>query len=339
MRVSAQWSIDTTPLGYTQRLENKARITDVSPRDGLQNEPLVDGAPVPTAAKVALIEALALSGVDEIEAASFVNPKLIPQLADAEAVLTEIAARRASQGGGFPVITVLVPNQRGMENAMRVRAQCVSTHGLPAFDKIALFTAASETFSQRNVNASIADTLDRFRPVIEVAQANQIPIRGYVSCAIACPYEGPIEPSRVAEVSASLLDLGGIDELDLGDTIGVGTPASTRAMLEAVQSKVLGQRPRTMITLHLHDTFSRAAECVEAAIDVGVRSFDGSAGGIGGCPFASTPQRRAPGNISTAALVRACRNKALECSVDLNRLDNAARIALSSAGRGAGANP
>ncbi len=320
-------------------MENRARISDVSPRDGLQNEPLIHDAPVPTAAKVALIEALARSGVDEVEAASFVNPKLVPQLADAEAVLTEVAARRASRRGEFPVITVLVPNQRGMDNAIRVRAHCLETLGVPAFDKIALFTAASETFSQRNVNAAIAETFDRFRPVIEVARANQIPIRGYVSCAIACPYEGPIAPSRVAEVSASLLDLGGIDELDLGDTIGVGTPASTRAMLDAVIDKVLNKKPSTTVTLHLHDTFGRAVECVEAAIDLGVRSFDGSAGGIGGCPFASTPQRRAPGNISTAVLVRACRAKGLACPVDLDRLDDAARVALASAGRGAGANP
>jgi len=300
------------------------RITDVSPRDGLQNEPLrEDGTPISTSAKAGLIAALVHSGVDEIEMTSFVSPRWVPQLGDAAELCDRIAGMRGGPGAG-PVFSALVPNAKGMEGVLAANARALEAHGHRVIDRVAVFTAASETFSKRNTNASIGETIERFREVVGIARGHGLGVRGYVSCAIACPFEGSIAPGRVADVAARLTELG-IDEIDLGDTIGVGTPETTRGMLDAVLRTI--NTERTRVTLHLHDTFGHAAECVRAALACGIRSFDGAAGGLGGCPYASTPERRAPGNIDTEALARAIEGAGYRTRIDRAKLAFAAQTA------------
>jgi hydroxymethylglutaryl-CoA lyase len=218
----------------------------------------------------------------------------------------------------LPMLSALVPNERGMQDFFH-------TISPPATWKLSVFTAASETFSKKNTNASIAESIDRFRPITGKWRLT----RGYVSCAIACPFEGPIAPDQVARVAEMLVGIG-VTEIDLGDTIGAGTPETVSAMLRAVRAK-LGDswwKPERM-TLHLHDTFGRATDCVKAALDLGVRSFDGSVAGLGGCPYASTPGKRAPGNISTETLVRTIHAAAYTTGVDLDKLAVAADYARS----------
>lgn len=269
----------------------RVRIVEVGPRDGLQNEP----APVPTDVKVSFVDALSASGFDEIEVSSFVSAKWIPQLADAEEVFARI--RRA------PGVTymALVPNLQGLERARAARV-----------DKVAVFTAASETFSRKNTNASIAETLDRFRPV--VAQAG-IPVRGYISTAFHCPFEGPIAPSQVVRVAASLLELG-VTELSIGDTIGKATPEEVTRLLETLLPVL---HPSRALALHFHDTFGQAVSNAVAAHAMGIRVFDASAGGIGGCPYAPG----APGNVATEALLSAFPG---QTGIDLGRLRAASAI-------------
>ncbi|HZW08176.1 MAG TPA: DUF559 domain-containing protein [Phycisphaerales bacterium] len=220
-----------------------------------------------------------------------------------------------------PVLSVLVPNERGMQSALEV--QGVGR----LIGKVSVFTAASETFAQRNTNASIAETLERFKPVLGSAQENGLPVRGYISCAVACPFEGAVAPAKVADVAARLVRLG-VDEIDLGDTIGAGTPETVGAMLDAVR-RTLGRDwwGAEKMTLHLHDTFGRAAACVEAALTIGVRSFDGSVAGLGGCPYASTPGKRAPGNIATETLVETVEKAGYATGVNRERLAEAAAYA------------
>lgn len=292
------------------------RITDVSPRDGLQNEPGI----IPAADKVRLVRALIAAGVDEIEVSSFVSPKWVPQLADAAEVFEALAAILPR-----PTLSALVPNVHGMDAALRVNERAYAAHGRIVIDKVAIFTAASETFSKKNTNATIAESIERLRPVAALARKHGLSVRGYVSCAIACPFEGPIPPPRVADVVVRLLDLG-VDEIDLGDTIAAGRADTVRAMLAHVVSAVSAS-PDVAWTLHLHDTFGHAAECVRAALEVGIRSFDASVAGLGGCPYAGTPARRAPGNISTEALVRTIHAAGLVTGVDLTALEDAARQA------------
>lgn len=301
-------------------MQEHVRITDVSPRDGLQNEP----TPISTTEKLALIRALAVSGVDEIELTSFVSPRWIPQLADA-AELIEAAGDLKHED---TVFSALVPNEKGLARLLEVNAA-------GTLDKIAVFTAASETFSKRNTNGSIDETLERFRPVIDTARCAGLIVRGYVSCAFACPFEGPIAPEAVIRVAARLLALG-VDEIDLGDTIGAATPESVEKLVRALYER-MGPCHETDIgepclTLHLHDTFGRAADCVEAALAAGVRSFDSSASGLGGCPYASKDGLRAPGNIATRTLVETVVAKGYQTSVDLNALAAAERIASSLVG-------
>jgi hydroxymethylglutaryl-CoA lyase len=248
------------------------RIVEVGPRDGLQNEP----RQVPTEVKVAFVDALSACGFDEIEVSSFVRAEWIPQLADAEEVFARI--RRAP---GL-VYSALVPNLRGLERALAAGA-----------GKVAVFTAASETFSRKNTNASIAETLERFRPV--VARAT-VPVRGYISTAFHCPFEGPIAPAAVLPVARSLMDLG-CAELSIGDTIGKATPGEVARLFELLLPIV----PAARLAAHFHDTFGQAVENARAAEALGIRTFDASAGGIGGCPYAPG----APGNVATAALVAA----------------------------------
>lgn len=296
------------------------RITDVSPRDGLQNESAI----IPAHDKVRLICALFAASPDEIEVSSFVSKRWIPQLGDAAEVFAAIAPRKPA---GM-CLSALVPNEQGLAAALEVNQRA----GSRLIDKVSVFTAASETFAKRNTNATIAETIERFKPVIAAAHREGLHVRGYVSCAIACPFEGPIAPAAVADVSSRLADLG-VDEIDLADTIGVATRDTTRTMLTAVLDRIGREwlAPRTAnqpgIVIHLHDTFSRAAECVREALALGVRSFDGSVAGLGGCPYASTPDRRAPGNIDTALLVRTIESAGLSTRLDHASLDAAATTA------------
>lgn len=304
------------------------RITDVSPRDGLQNEPGV----IPTAQKARLIELLCATGVDEVEVTSFVSPKWVPQLGDAAELFSRLKSLAVSENSrpgvhNTPMFSALVPNERGMQSALDVLRTWPGRLG-----KVSVFTAASEAFSLKNTNASIAETIDRFGPVIAAAHGAGLAVRGYVSCVVACPFEGAVAPARVAEVVRRLASLG-IDELDLGDTIGAGSPESITAMLDAVGGVWrVRAGPGTShadmkTTLHLHDTFGRAPACVEAALASGVRSFDGAVSGLGGCPYASTPHRRAPGNIDTKLLVETIHRAGFTTGVDLARLDEAAAYA------------
>ncbi len=276
-------------------LPNSIRITEVGPRDGLQNEPGVIGVDD----KIAFINLLSRSGVAEIEVTSFVSAKWVPQLADAEQVLSRI-----ERVGGV-VYSALVPNEQGMERALAAKA-----------NKIAVFTAASETFSRRNTNASIAETLARFAPVIATAKSHSLPVRAYVSCAVACPYEGPIEPAQVRDVVERLLELGA-DEIDLGDTIGVAVPSDIDRLYEALAPVLRAEDS----TLHLHDTRGTALACAYRAMQLGVRSFDSSCVGLGGCPFAPG----AAGNLATEDLVYLCDRMGIPCGVELNALLKAGR--------------
>jgi hydroxymethylglutaryl-CoA lyase len=192
--------------------------------------------------------------------------------------------------------------------------------------KLSVFTAASETFAQKNTNATIAQTLERFVPVIAGAKQHHFSLRGYISCVIACPFEGPIAPAAVRRVADQLWALG-VDEIDLGDTIGAADETSTRALLREFRDWPQGRSVQPGVTLHLHDTFGKAASCVRVALDMGLRSFDGSVAGLGGCPYASTPAKRAPGNISTELLVRTIHEAGLRTTVDLDALETAATFA------------
>jgi hydroxymethylglutaryl-CoA lyase len=271
------------------------RITEVGPRDGLQNEALS----LHTDVKVGFIDLLSASGVAEIEVSSFVSPQWVPQLGDAAEVFSRIARRKSV------VYSALVPNERGMEGALAAKA-----------DKIAVFTAASETFSRKNTNATISETLVRFKPVIAQAKAAGLPVRAYVSCAVACPYEGPVDPMKVRDVAAKLLDLGA-DEIDLGDTIGVAVPTDIELLYEAMH----GVLDPGQTTLHLHDTRGTGLACAYRALQLGVRSFDSSCGGIGGCPYAPG----AAGNIATEDLVYTFNKMGFTTGVDLSRLFPAGR--------------
>lgn len=274
-------------------IHGSVRITDVGPRDGLQNEQ----QSIPLDDKVALVDRLARSGVAEVEVSSFVNPKLVPQLSDAAEVFKGI-----DRVPGV-VYSALVPNEQGWNRAVEA-----------GVDKIAVFTTASETFADRNTNCTIKESLDRFAPVLQEAGRTGIPVRGYVSCAVACPYEGRIEPRQVAGIVSSLLELG-VNEIDLGDTIGVATPADIEQLLEACEPHVKASE----VTLHLHDTGRGALACCLHALQLGVRSFDTSCGGLGGCPFAPG----ASGNLATEDLVGLCRMLGVETGVDLQAVAEA----------------
>ncbi len=269
---------------------DRIRIVEVGPRDGLQNE----SRQVPTDVKVRFVDGLSACGLQEIEVSSFVSPKWIPQLADAEAVF---AAIRRTPG---VVYMALVPNLQGLDRAEHAGA-----------DKVAVFTAASETFSRKNTNATIAETLVRFTPVVA---RSRVPVRGYISTAFHCPFEGPIAPGKVLEVARALLDLG-CAELSIGDTIGKATPDEVRRLFDLL----LSAWPDGRLAAHFHDTFGQAVANAVAAEAMGIRTFDSSAGGIGGCPYAPG----APGNVSTQALVRAFPGRT---GVDPDRLEAASAI-------------
>ncbi|WP_053377991.1 hydroxymethylglutaryl-CoA lyase [Nitrospira moscoviensis] len=272
------------------------RIVEVGPRDGLQNEPAI----VSTEAKVSFVDALSRTGVAEIEAGSFVAPRAIPQLADSDEVFRKIDRRPGV------VYSALVPNERGLE---RARAAAV--------DKIAVFTAASDTFTRRNINCTVRESIERFKPVVSGAKRDGMIVRGYISTAAHCPFEGPVPPSRVVEVMRLLLDLG-VDEISLGDTIGKAAPPDVRNLLDAVKPEI----GRTALSLHVHDTYGMAiANALVAWMEYGIDSFDTSAGGLGGCPYAPG----ASGNVATEDIVYALKASGAAVAVDERLVVAAAR--------------
>ena len=282
-------------------------IYEVGPRDGLQNEKEI----VPTADKIALIDLLSDAGFRKIEATSFVSPKWVPQMADAAEVMAGIRRRPGVTYG------VLTPNMKGFEAALAAGA-----------DEVAIFASASETFSQKNINCSIEESFARFAPVLGAARAAGIPVRGYVSCVVACPYEGPVAPEAVRAVAERLM-AAGCHEVSLGDTIGAGVPETITAMLEAVLQAVPAER----LAGHYHDTGNRALANVEASLALGLRTFDSAVGGLGGCPYAPG----AKGNVATGALVDLLSAKGFETGIDREKLFAAeafmiGRIARLSAG-------
>jgi hydroxymethylglutaryl-CoA lyase len=269
---------------------NSVKIVEVGPRDGLQNEP----GEVSTEVKLELIERLAAAGLTSVEATAFVSPKWVPQMADHTEVLERI---RRKPGVSYPVLT---PNLKGFEAARAAGAT-----------EVAIFGAASEAFSRKNINCSIAESLERFRPVAEAAGKNDVKVRGYVSCVLGCPYEGEVSPLQVAGVAGDLYDMG-CYEVSLGDTIGVGTPGKTKAMLEACARRV----PMDRLAGHYHDTYGQALANIYASLELGVRTFDASVAGLGGCPYAAG----ASGNVATEDVVYMLHGLGMDTGVDLDQL-------------------
>lgn len=279
------------------------KIVEVGPRDGLQNEK----GSVPLAAKVALIEGLADAGLSFIEAGSFVSPKWVPQMADSLAVMQTI---KRYEGVTYAALT---PNLRGLESAIEAGA-----------DEVAVFGAASESFSQKNINCSIAESLSRFEPVIEMAQQHNIPVRGYVSCVLGCPYEGDIAVKQVAKVATTLNEMG-CYEISLGDTIGVGTPLKTGAMLEAVLAEI----PLAQVAVHFHDTYGQALANILTALHQGVGIIDSAVSGLGGCPYA----KGASGNVATEDVVYMLKGMGIQTGIDLLKLVNVGQHIMLALGR------
>ena len=285
------------------RLPKHVRIVEVGPRDGLQNEAEIVATPV----KIALIDRLSSAGLPAVEATSFVSPKWVPQMADAAEVMAGIARR---PGTTYPV---LVPNLRGFEAALAAKAE-----------EVAVFAAASESFSRRNINCSIAESLERFEPVMKAAREAGIRVRGYISCVLGCPYEGPIGPAKVAEVAERLAAMG-CYEVSLGDTIGVGTPGGAVAMIEAVATKL----PRERLAVHFHDTYGQALANILAALEFGVAVVDSSVAGLGGCPYAPG----AGGNVASEDVLYMLQGLGIETGVDLDALIEAGRFISDHLGR------
>lgn len=284
-------------------IPGRVRIVEVGPRDGLQNEKQI----VPTATKVEFIRRLAETGLKTIEATAFVSPKWVPQMADHAEVLRALPR---GDGVSYPV---LVPNMRGFEAALEAGAT-----------EVAVFAAASETFSQRNINCSIAESLERFAPVFNAAHNAKLRVRGYVSCALGCPYEGDVPPAKVAEVAAALFE-NGCYEVSLGDTTGVGTPRRTGELIEIVAERV----PIQNLAGHFHDTYVQALANIHAALLAGVHVFDASVSGLGGCPYAPG----AAGNVATEDLVYMLDGMEIETGVRLDRLIAAGAFICKELGR------
>ncbi len=277
-------------MALFEKLPKRVQVVEVGPRDGLQNEKVQ----IPPAEKIRFIDMLSQAGFGMVEATSFVSPKAIPQLADAGEVMAGITRRG---GVSYPV---LVPNKKGMERALAAGAQAV-----------AVFTAASETFTRHNINMTIAESFESFRPVVEMARSAGIWVRGYISTSFGCPYEGEVPPARVLDVARRLLDLG-VDEISVGDTIGVATP---NQVVEVV-TLLAGQLPLEKLALHFHDTRGTALANVLTALQLGVTVFDSSAGGLGGCPYAPG----AAGNLATEDLLYMLHGLGIETGVDLAKV-------------------
>ena len=273
-------------LQFPQRV----KIVEVGPRDGLQNEKTL----IDVDDKMTLINLLADTGLSYVESGSFVSPKWVPQMATSSEIFSRLNKR------SDVTYAALTPNMKGFEAAMAVND-----------DEVAIFGAASESFSQKNINCSIAESLARFAPVVEAAKAQNIRVRGYVSCVGGCPYEGDIEPQAVAKVAKTLFDMG-CYEISLGDTIGVGTPASVSAMLDAVLAVV----PAEHLAVHFHDTYGQALTNIYTALGKGINVLDSAVAGLGGCPYA----KGASGNVATEDVVYMLNGMGIETGVDFNKL-------------------
>ncbi|MCR9941766.1 hydroxymethylglutaryl-CoA lyase [Vibrio owensii] len=273
-------------------LPNKVNIVEVGARDGLQNE-----SPVSAQAKVRLIDLLSDTGLTHIEAGSFVSPKWVPQMANSLDVMKKITRRHNV------IYSALTPNVQGFEKALEAGAT-----------QVAIFTSSSEGFCQHNINCSIADSLTRFEPVMELAAKHNIPVRGYLSCVADCPYDGPTKPEQVARVANLLMELG-CYEVSLGDTIGTSTPIRIAKMLEAVQVKV----PTDKLAVHFHDTWGQALANIYQALTMGINTIDSSVAGLGGCPYA----HGASGNVATEDVLYLCQGLGIETGVDLELLAKA----------------
>ena len=274
----------------SRKLPQRVRVVEVGPRDGLQNE----ATPISASDKIQLIEKLSDAGVSYIESGSFVSPKWVPQMATSTDVFNQISRK--------PNVTyaALTPNLKGYEAAVAVKA-----------DEVAIFGAASESFSQKNINCSIDESLERFAPIMEAAKAAEIPVRGYVSCVLGCPYEGHVSVEKVADVAKKLFDMG-CYEISLGDTIGVGTPARVKELIQAVSAKV----PMDKLAVHFHDTYGQALSNIYEAINCGVMVVDSAIAGLGGCPYA----KGASGNVATEDLVYMLNGLDIETNIDFNKL-------------------
>lgn len=290
-------------------LPARVRLVEVGPRDGLQNEK----QPVPTEAKLALIDALQDAGLTEIETTSYVSPKWVPQMADNAQVMAGLRRRPGVR------YAVLVPNLKGWEAAM------AAPGGLP--DEIVVFGAASEAFSQKNINCSIAESIERFAPVVQAARAAGVKVRGAISCAVGCPYEGEIAPERV-ELVARLMAQIGVQHVGVADTIGVGTPRRVQRALEAA----LRHFPLQEVSGHYHDTYGMALANVYASLEVGIASFDTSVSGLGGCPYA----KGATGNVATEDVVYLLHGLGIATGVDLDRLIDAGVAIRAALGQSTG---
>lgn len=269
---------------------DRVTMVEVGPRDGLQNEKNI----VPAGTKIELIRRLSASGLPVVEATSFVSPKWVPQLADAAEVLAGLDLEGPARH------PVLVPNEKGLDRALEAGSR-----------EIAVFTAASEAFSEKNTNCSIAGSLERIRPVVERAKQHNVPVRGYVSCVLGCPYQGDVEPEAVMLVSLALVELG-CYEISLGDTIGVGTPGKARALLELVSGEV----PVEQLAVHFHDTYGQALANILACLEAGVRTVDSSVAGLGGCPYA----RGATGNVASEDVAYMLAGLGMQTGVDIDQL-------------------
>ena len=284
-------------------LPGKVRLVEVGPRDGLQNE----SQPIAVETRVERVNRLADAGLPVVETGSFVNPKWIPQMASSEDVFAGIERRAGTS------YAALTPNLKGFERAMAAGA-----------DEVAVFGAASEAFSQKNINCSIAESLARFEPVMDAASAVDVPVRGYVSCVLGCPYEGDIDPGRVRDVAVSLLEMG-CYEISLGDTIGVGTPGSMARLLDVL----LADLPADKLALHCHDTYGQALANLLVGLQRGIATIDASVAGLGGCPYA----RGATGNVATEDVVYMLEGLGIDTGVDAASLRSAGRFISEALGR------
>ncbi len=271
-------------------MSEAVRIIEMGPRDGLQNEKV----PVSVPARIAFVEALVAAGLDTVEVGAFVSPKAIPQMASSDAVLRGVSAIKGAE------FHVLVPNEKGYEAARAAGAQVVS-----------VFAAASEGFSRANINCSVAESIERFKPVLARAKADGVKVRGYISCVLGCPFDGEIRPKAVADLAVTLSELG-CYEISLGDTIGVGTPTKARAMLRAVSANL----PAGRLAMHFHDTYGQALANLYAGLEEGVRVIDAAAGGLGGCPYAPG----ATGNVATEDVVYMLEGMGIRTGIDMDRL-------------------
>lgn len=268
----------------------RVTITEVGPRDGLQNEPNF----VPSPTKIELIDLLSETGLSHIEVTSFVSPKSIPQLADSALIFSRINKHPSIH------YSALVPNMNGMNRALQLGVK-----------EIAIFTAASDTFNKKNINCTIDESIDRFKEVMILAEQNKLFVRGYISCALGCPYEGRVPPKRVAEVAKRLQQLG-VHEISFGDTIGVGTPQQTKALLDEVLLII----PLDSVAMHFHDTYGQAIANIYSSLEYGITHYDSSVAGLGGCPYA----RGATGNVATEDVLYLMHGLGIDTGIDIFKM-------------------